>query len=163
DIYTHMYTQFVPMFDDQGKVRSYLFEARKRGVKFDIGHGGGRFSFKQFIPAIQQGWVPDSISTDLHTGGMNAGMKSMNELKAKVLKQGMPMAKVIEMSTINPAMEIKRPELGHLTTGAGADVAVFRVDTGKFGFLDARRARFVGTKMIVCELTVRNGVVEWDL
>jgi dihydroorotase len=163
DWYTHMYTQRVPYFDSNGKLRPYLLEARKRGVKFDVGHGGGSFSWSNAIPAIQQGFVPDSISTDLHTGSMNRGMKDMTNLMSKILNQNVPLADVIRMSTINPATQIKRPELGHLSVGAGADVAVLRVDTGKFGFLDARGARAEGTKMIVCELTLRNGAVEWDL
>ena len=163
DIYTHMYTAPVPMLDDSGKLRSYLLEARKRGVKFDVGHGGGSFSWKQAIPAIQQGWTPDSISTDLHVGSMNAGLKSMLNLMSKVLNQGVPLVEVIKMSTINPALQIKRPQHGHLSVGAEADVAVIRLDEGRFGFLDARRARFTGTKLLVCELTVRGGAVEWDL
>ncbi len=107
--------------------------------------------------------MPDSISTDLHTGSMNAGMKDMTNVMSKILNQNVPLADVIRMSTINPATQIKRPELGHLSVGAGADVAVLRVDEGKFGFLDARGARADGTKRIVCELTLRNGNVVWDL
>ena len=163
DWYTHMYTQRVPYFDANGKLRPYLLEARKRGVKFDVGHGGGSFSWVNAIPAIQQGFVPDSISTDLHTGSMNRGMKDMTNLMSKILNQNVPLADVIRMSTINPATQIKHPELGHLSVGSGADVAVLRVDEGRFGFLDARNARVYGTKMIVCELTLRNGNVEWDL
>jgi dihydroorotase len=163
DWYTHMYTQRVPYFDANGKLRPYLLEARKRGVKFDVGHGGGSFSWSNAIPAIQQGFVPDSISTDLHVGSMNRGMKDMANVMSKILNQSVPLADVIRMSTINPATQIKRPELGHLGVGAGADVAVLRVDEGKFGFLDARGARASGTKLIVCELTLRNGAVEWDL
>ena len=163
DWYTHMYTQRVPYFDANGKLRPYLLEARKRGVKFDVGHGGGSFSWSNAIPAIQQGFVPDSISTDLHTGSMNAGMKDMTNVMSKILNQNVPLADVIRMSTINPATQIKRPELGHLSVGAGADVAVLRVDEGKFGFLDAAGARADGTKMIVCELTLLSGNVVWDL
>jgi dihydroorotase len=163
DWYTHMYTQRVPYFDANGKLRPYLLEARKRGVKFDVGHGGGSFSWSNAIPAIQQGFVPDSISTDLHVGSMNRGMKDMTNLMSKILNQNVPLADVIRMSTSNPATQIKRPELGHLGVGAGADVAVLRVDEGSYGFLDARGARATGTKMIVCELTLRNGAVEWDL
>jgi dihydroorotase len=163
DWYTHMYTQRVPYFDADGKLRPYLLEARKRGVKFDVGHGGGSFSWSNAIPAIQQGFVPDSISTDLHVGSMNRGMKDMTNLMSKILNQNVSLADVIRMSTTNPATQIKRPELGHLGVGAGADVAVLRVDEGKFGFLDARGARAAGTKMIVCEFTLRNGAVEWDL
>jgi dihydroorotase len=163
DWYTHMYTQRVPYFDANGKLRPYLHEARKRGVKFDVGHGGGSFSWSNAIPAIAQGFVPDSISTDLHVGSMNAGMKDMTNVMSKILNQNVPLADVIRMSTVNPATQIKRPELGNLSVGSGADVAVLRVDEGKFGFLDARGARADGTKLIVCELTLRNGAVAWDL
>ena len=163
DWYTHMYTQRVPFFDANGKLRPYLLEARKRGVKFDVGHGGGSFSWVNAIPAIQQGFLPDSISTDLHVGSMNRGMKDMANLMSKFLSQNVPLADVIKMSTINPATQIKHPELGHLSVGAEADIAVLRVDEGKFGFLDARGARAMGTKMIVCEMTLKGGAVEWDL
>lgn len=77
DMYTHLYHRSVPMLDENNKVLPYLFEARKRGVLFDVGHGGGSFLFRQAAPAVEQGWIPDSISTDLHIGSMNAGMKDM--------------------------------------------------------------------------------------
>jgi dihydroorotase len=163
DWYTHMYTQRVPYFDANGKLRPYLLEARKRGVKFDVGHGGGSFSWVNAIPAVQQGFVPDSISTDLHVGSMNRGMKDMTNLMSKFLSMNVPLADVIRMSTVNPATQIKHPELGSLTVGAGADVAVLRVEEGQFGFLDARGAKMTGTKRIICELTLRDGNVEWDL
>jgi dihydroorotase len=163
DWYTHMYTQRVPYFDASGKLRPYLLEARKRGVKFDVGHGGGSFSWVNAIPAVQQGFVPDSISTDLHVGSMNRGMKDMTNLMSKFLSMNVPLADVIRMSTVNPATQIKHPELGHLTVGAGADVAVLRVEEGQFGFTDARGAKMSGTKRIICELTLRDGTVEWDL
>src|SRR5438094_1644601 len=75
DIYTHFYLVDVPMLDEQGRVLPYLFAARKRGIIFDVGHGQGSFLFRQAVPAVRQGMTPDSISTDLHTGSMNAGMK----------------------------------------------------------------------------------------
>ena len=163
DISTHMYTQRVPFFDSAGKLRPYLAEARKRGVKFDVGHGGGSFSWLNAIPAIQQGFVPDSISTDLHTGSMNGGMKDMPNVMSKILNQGVALPDVIRMSTINPANHIKHPELGHLSVGAGADVTVLRLDKGRYGFLDAQNRRAMGDKMLVCELTLRDGRVVWDL
>src|SRR5450759_212177 len=110
DIYTHMYLSAVPMLDDQGRLLPYLFEARKRGSIFDLGHGGGSFSWRQAIPAIRQGFVPDSISTDLHVQSMNAGMKDMVTTMSKILNLGVSLADVIKMSTMNPAQEIKRPE-----------------------------------------------------
>jgi dihydroorotase len=163
DMYTHMYLGRVPMIDDKGKVMPYLFEARKRGVKFDVGHGGGSFYWRQAARALPQGWVPDSISTDLHIGSMNAGMKDMATTMSKILILGVPLAKVIEMSTWNPAQQIKRTELGHLTEGAEADLAVLALKKGDFGFLDVRNALHRGNQKLECELTVRGGQVVWDL
>ncbi len=163
DMYTHMYLGAVPMLDDKGKVLPYLFEARKRGVKFDVGHGGGSFVWRQAARAIPQGWIPDSISTDLHTGSMNAGMKDMATTMSKILILGVPLADVIKMSTWNPAQQFKRADLGHLTEGAEADVAVLALRKGDFGFLDVRGARNKGTQKLECEMTIRGGQVVWDL
>jgi len=163
DIYTHFYLAAVPMLDDSKKVRPYLFEARKRGVIFDAGHGGGSFVFKHAIPAMKQGLPPDSISTDLHYTSMNAGMKDMINVMSKFLNMGMTMEDLILRSTWNPAKEIKRDQLGHLTVGAGADVAVLRLEQGKFGYVDVLGAKMTGTKRLTAELTLRDGKVVWDL
>jgi dihydroorotase len=163
DISTHMYLDRVPMLDDHGRVLPYLFEARKRGVIFDVGHGGGSFLFRQAVPAIRQGFIPDSISTDLHIGSMNAGMKDMLNVMSKFLNMGMSLDEVVLRSTWNPAREIKREELGNLSVGAPADVAVLRLENGAFGFVDTYGARMKGTQKLVCELTVRNGRVVYDL
>jgi len=163
DIYTHTYLVDVPMLDAAGKVRPYLFEARKRGVIFDVGHGGGSFLFRQAVPAVKQGFVPDSISTDLHISSMNGGMKDMLNVMSKFLNIGMSLDDVILRSTWHPAREIKHEELGHLTVGAGADVAVLRVAKGNFGFVDVFGARMKGTQKLECELTLRDGRVVWDL
>jgi dihydroorotase len=163
DIYTHMYLGAVPMLDSAGKVNAYLFEARKRGVIFDVGHGGGSFLFRQAVPAIKQGFIPDSISTDLHTGSMNAGMKNMLNVMSKLLNIGMSMDEVVLRSTWHPAREIKREEFGNLSVGAPADVAVLRLEKGNFGFVDTFGARMKGTEKLVCELTVRGGSVVYDL
>ena len=122
-------------------MRPYLVEARKRGVIFDVGHGGGSFLFRMRCPPIEQGFLPDSISTDLHIGSMNAGMKDMLNVMAKFLDMGMPLDDVILRSTWNPANEIGREELGHLSVGAPADMSVLRLETGDFGFLDMHGAR----------------------
>ena len=163
DIYTHGYKQQVPYLDENGKLLPYLWQARKRGVKFDIGHGGGSFSWKNGVPAIRQGFVPDSISTDLHIGSMNDGMKNMLNVMSKVLNLGVSLADVIKMSTLNPANQMKQSQLGHLSEGAGADIAVLRVDHGRFGLVDAQGSRFDATKLLECELTLRDGQVVWDL
>jgi len=163
DICTHMYNRNVPILDEHGKVRPYLLEARRRGVKFDVGHGAGSFVWSQAVPSVRQGWIPDSISTDLHTISMNAGMKDMTNLMSKFLSLGISLDEVIRMATLNPALQIKRPGLGHLSVGAAADVAVLRMDQGQFGFLDVNNARLMGTRLLVCELTLRDGEVVWDL
>jgi len=163
DIYTHGYKRQVPYIGEDGMLLPYLAQARKRGIKFDVGHGGGSFSWKNAVPAIRQGFWPDSISTDLHIGSMNAGMKNMTNVMSKILSQGVPLYEVIKMSTSNPAAQIKRTELGHLGEGAGADIAVLRLDHGRFGLVDAQKARLVSTKLLVCEMTIRDGAVAWDL
>jgi dihydroorotase len=163
DISTHMYLDAVPMTDSNGKVFPYLFEARKRGVVFDVGHGGGSFVFSHAVPAVQQGFVPDSISTDLHVVSMNAGMKDMTNVMSKFLNLGMSLEDVILRSTWNPANEIKHPELGQLTVGSPADIAVLRELKGDFGFVDTSGGRMEGRRKLECELTVRDGAVVWDL
>jgi dihydroorotase len=162
DISTHMYLDWVPMLDAQGKLLPYLFEARKRGVIFDVGHGGGSFLFRQAVPAIQQGWVPDSISTDLHIGSMNNGMQDMLNVMSKFLNMGLPLKDVIRDATTNPAREIRHPELGTLSVGSDADIAVLRVENGHFGFVDSYGARLDGNMKLLCEMTVRDGLVVWD-
>jgi len=163
DIYTHTYLGAVPMLDDKGKVNPYLFEAKKRGVIFDVGHGGGSLLFRQAVPAVKQGFIPDSISTDLHISSMNAGMKDMLNVMSKFLNMGMSLDEVILRSTWHPAREIKREEFGNLSVGAPADVAVLRVEKGDFGFTDVYGARMKGTQKLSCEMTVHDGLVVYDL
>ncbi|HET8547566.1 MAG TPA: amidohydrolase/deacetylase family metallohydrolase [Bryobacteraceae bacterium] len=163
DIYTHVYSGLRDELDDSGKPNQALFDGRKRGVIFDAGHGGGSFLWRVAVPAMKAGLAPDSISTDLHIGSMNAGMKDMLNVMSKFLNLGMGLDDVIRRSTWNPAKEIKREELGHLSVGAPADVAVLRLERGNFGFADSNGARMKGNQKLVCELTVRGGRVVWDL
>ena len=163
DIYTHTYLGRVPMLDDQNRVRPFLFEARKRGVIFDVGHGGGSFIFRYAVPAIKQGFVPDSISTDLHYTSMNGGMKDMLNVMSKFLNMGMTLEDVIARSTWNPAREMKREDLGNLSVGSPADIAVLRLEKGNFGFVDVYGARMKGTQRLTGEMTMRAGRVVWDL
>src|SRR5262249_17934701 len=132
DIHTHVFAQQFPILDDQGKVFDHLFKARERGVIFDLGHGAASFWFRNAVPAIRQGFVPDSISTDLHTGNVNGPVVDMATTMSKLLAMGLSLEDVIARSTVAPAREIGRPELGTLGLGAGADIAVFAVDEGAF-------------------------------
>ncbi len=163
DIYTHQYLRVVPMLDDNGKVLPYLFEARKRGIIFDVGHGAGSFSFRQAIPAVKQGFIPDSISTDLHAESMNAGMKNMLNVMSKFLNMGMTLDDVIACSTWHPAREIHHEEVGSLSVGSDGDVAVLRLVHGDFGFVDSARLRMRGNQKLVAEMTLRHGKIVWDL
>ena len=163
DIYTHCYSGLRHELDDSGEVNPGMIAGRKRGVIFDVGHGGGSFAWRIAVPAIRQGFLPDSISTDLHIGSMNAGMKDILNVMSKFLAMGVPLDQVIRDATWNPAREIHHEELGNLSAGAPADVTVLRLETGKFGFTDMYGARMDGTERLACELTVRNGKVVYDL
>ena len=162
DIYTHCYSGIRQELIG-GKVNPVMIEARKRGIFFDVGHGGGSFFWNIAVPAVQQKFLPDSISTDMHFGSMNAGMKDILNVASKILNLGATIDEVVAMMTWNPARQIKRPELGSLDAGAEADIAVLRVGRGQFGFLDSAGASYQGTQMIVSEMTLRKGRIVWDL
>ena len=162
DIYTHCYSGLRDELVN-GHVNPGMWEGRKRGVIFDVGHGGGSFAWRIAVPALRQGFLPDSISTDLHVGSMNAGMKDMLNVMGKFLAMGMSVDNVIAWSTWNPAREIHHDELGNLSVGSPADVSVLRLEHGNFGFTDMYGARMNGTQKFVCELTVRNGKIVYDL
>jgi dihydroorotase len=166
DIFTHTYANVrgrVPIVDDEGQLRPFVRRARARGIVFDVGHGGGSFLFSQAIPAMEQGFPPDTISTDLHTGSMNAGMKDMLNVMSKFLVMGMSLEDVISAATWRAAQAIHRDDLGHLSVGAEADIAVLRLRKGDFGFVDVGVRKLEGSQKLECELTLRAGDVVWDL
>ncbi|HUQ94951.1 MAG TPA: amidohydrolase/deacetylase family metallohydrolase [Bryobacteraceae bacterium] len=162
DMSTHFFRGPVPVADESGKLYDYLRQARARGVKFDVGHGGGSFVFRNAVPAIAQGFYPDSISTDLHSGSMNGPMFDMPTTMSKMLALGMPLNDVILRSTWNPAQQIKHPELGHLTVGAVADVAAWRLLEGDFFYADPDGGRVPARQRLQCELTLRDGAIVFD-
>lgn len=166
DIFTHCYAHVngrTSIVDEHGKVRPFVWEAQKKGIVFDVGHGGGSFRFEQAVPASKQGFKPNSISTDLHTGSMNGAMKDMPNIMSKFLAMGMTVEEVIEASTWKPAQIINREELGNLSEGSSADIAIFSLEEGSFGYLDIVNKKISGDKKLVCELTIRDGKVVWDL
>jgi dihydroorotase len=162
DIHTHVFAQQFPVIEDQGKVFDHLFRARERGVIFDLGHGAASFWFRNAVPAIRQGFVPDSISTDLHTGNLNGPVIDMATTMSKIRAVGGPLAEVIARSTVAPAREIGRPELGTLTPDAEADVAILMLDEGKFGFFDCGQTRFASNQRLRCVMTVRAGEIVYN-
>ena len=164
DIYTHMYGGNRGEQDPETKGPSTaMIEGRKRGVIFDVGHGGSSFRYSTAIPLMKAGFIPDSISTDLHYTSMNAGMKDMLNVMDKFLALGMSLDEVILRSTWNPAKEIHHEELGNLSVGAPADIAVLRLEKGKFGFTDPTGGRLDGAQRLLCEMTLRDGAVVYDL
>ena len=166
DIFTHAYahvTGRTPIVDKNGKLREYALEAQQKGIVFDVGHGGGSFLFEQAIPAVKQGLKPNSISTDLHTGSMNGGMKNIVNVMSKFLNMGIEIDEIIKSTTWNPAKYIKRTDLGHLSVGAEADITLLNLRKGDFGFIDTQGKRMKGNNLLECELTIKAGKIVYDL
>ena len=162
DFHTHVFAQQFPILDESGKVSDFMFAARKRGVLFDLGHGAASFWFRNAAPAIQGGFQPDTISTDLHMANINGPVASMQQTMSKVLNMGMPLVEVIQRSSSIPARLIGHPELGTLSPGAEADIAVFQLHQGHFTFADCGRARLTGTQKFECRLTIRRGEIVFN-
>jgi dihydroorotase len=169
DIYTHTYALLegnireTVVNETTGKVKPFIWEAKKRGIVFDVGYGGASFNFTQAIPALKAGFYPNTISTDLHTGSMNTSMKSQLDVMSKFLLMGMPFNDVITASTWTPAQVIKRTALGHLSVGAIADITVVTLRQGKFGFYDKTGYKVEGTQKLECEMTIKDGKIVYDL
>jgi dihydroorotase len=167
DIFTHCFGQLGTreyIVDLQtNKIKPFVYEARKRGIIFDVGYGGISFAYSQALPAAKEGFFPNSISTDLHVGSMNDAMKDMLTCMTKFLAMGMSLHDVIQASTSNPAKEIKHEELGNLSVGAEADLAVLNIREGKFGLYDYTGYKMETDKKLECELTIRAGKIVYDL
>jgi dihydroorotase len=163
DVYTHCFSGLRGEILPDKTMNPVMIAARKRGILFDVGHGGGSFFWNMTIAAVEQKFLPDSISTDLHFGSMNGAMKDLLNVMSKFLNLKVPFDDLIRMTTLSPAKAIKRPQLGNLDVGSGADIAVLRIDRGKYGFLDSAGATYQGTQMIVAEMTLRKGKIVWDL
>ncbi|QHT66548.1 amidohydrolase/deacetylase family metallohydrolase [Rhodocytophaga rosea] len=169
DIYTHTYTLLdgnvreTVVDEATKKVKPFVFEAQKRGIIFDVGYGGASFNFTQAIPALKAGFFPNTISTDLHTGSMNGSMKDILSIMSKFVNMGMDEASVIKASTWAPAQVIKREELGHMSVGAIADVAILNMREGNFGFYDKTGYKIEGKKKFECEMTIKDGKIVYDL
>lgn len=167
DIYTHMYANVkgreTIVDEEHNSVRDYITEAVNRGIVFDVGHGGGSFRFSQALPAIKEGLWPTTISTDLHTGSMNGAMKDMLNVASKFLNMGMDLPDAIDKMTSVPARVINRSDLGHLSVGGIADIAILRMHNGSFGFVDVVGERIEGSRKLECELTIKDGNIVYDL
>jgi len=166
DIITHSYekvSERMSVVDEQGRVRPFVKEAQQRGILFDLGHGGAGFWFSEALPALQQGLAPNSFGTDFHRFSMNAGMKDLLNVMSKYMAMGMTKEDVLRRATWAPAKAIKREDLGNLSVGAVADIAVLSLREGNFGFTDAGGNKIEGHQKFEAELTVRAGKIVWDL
>ena len=140
DIQTHFYGRLTPQLDSQKKIQDYMWAARKKGVLFDVGHGSGSLWFRIAVPAIQQGFLPDTISTDMHKDSMMLPRATMTNVMSEFLAMGLTLEQVIERSTLNPAKAIRRPDLGSIEEGGIADIAVLELQKGQFAWLDSGTA-----------------------
>jgi dihydroorotase len=168
DIFTHCFAQLgnsrESIVDPQtSKVKPFVWEAVKRGIIFDVGYGGISLAFSQAIPAVKSGFYPQTISTDLHIGSMNGAMKDMLTTMSKFLAIGMDLQSVIKASTWTPAQVIKREDLGSLTLGSEADIAILNIRKSKFGLFDYTGYKIETDKKLECEMTIRAGKIVYDL
>ena len=166
DIITHSYeniSERMPVIDSNGILRPFIQSAIQKGILFDVGHGGAGFWFNQAIPALKQGLAPNSFGTDLHRFSINAGMKDMLNVMSKYMAMGMSLEDVILKATWSPAQSIKRKDLGNLSVGSVADIAIIRIRNGDFGFIDAGGNKIKANKKLEAEMTIRDGKIVWDL
>jgi dihydroorotase len=163
DIYTHCFSglrgeqDIMTLGPQKG-----LILGRMRGVYFDAGTGGGSFRFRVAAPAIRDGFMPDSLSTDLHVDSMNSSTKDMLNVMSKFMAMGETLKNVVAQTTWHPAIEIQRRQLGNLSVGAPADVTVLSEQHGHFGFVDMDNTKMMGSIRLHCELTIRAGKIVYD-
>jgi dihydroorotase len=165
DVLTHVYADVhgrTPIVDERGVLRPYVRAARERGIFFDLGYGGASFVFRQARPAIAQGLWPDTVSTDMHRSSLRGSMHDLPTVLSKLLALGIDLPELIRRSAATPAAMIGRTDLGRLVEGGEADVALLRVESGRFDFTDVEKARIEGPQRLACEVTVRDGKVVWD-
>lgn len=162
DIHTHVFAQQFPVLDEAGRPNRCYEEARKRGIIFDLGHGAGSFWFRNAIPCFRHGFFPDSISTDIHRDSINGPVFSMAKTMSKMLAIGMSLEDVIEKSTAAPAREVGHADLGTLSVGSEADVALLRLDEGEFAYYDCAKVRVRAKQELSCAMTIRSGEIVYD-
>ena len=148
------------IIDEKGRIIPEAWKAREDGIIFDVGHGAGSFHYEVAQRAMEQGFISDVISTDLHTGNINGPVYDLPTTLSKLMHLGLPLADVIEKATFSAAKAIQREDqIGNLKVGTVADVAVFDVLEGEFEYFDSHGTKFIGNKKIKTELTIREGKV----
>lgn len=168
DIYTHSYCYVPgvrePIIDTETReLKPFVRKAQQKGLIFDVGFGSGSFDYRTAIPAIKAGFYPNTLGTDLHASSINGAMKDQMNVFSVFLNLGMDIPSIIKASTWAPAQAIKREELGNLTVGGIADIAVLSMREGNFGFKDIVGNRQQGDRRFECQLTIKGGKVVYDL
>lgn len=167
DIFTHCFGQLATrefiVDTTTHQVKPFVREAQQRGIIFDVGYGEISFAYSQAIPALKGGFFPNSISTDIHAHSMNGSMRDILNCMSKFLAMGMPVNDVIQAVTWNPARQIKHEDLGHLSVGAVADIAILQIEKGSFGLYDYTGYKIDAPQRFGCEMTVRAGRIVYDL
>jgi dihydroorotase len=162
DIVTHCLASRYPFLLENGKLNPDVIKARERGVKFDLGHASGSFVLRLVVPAVQQGFIPDTISADLFSDTpVTVGINLANVM-SKFLCLGVPLEDVIRRTTANPAQIIHRPELGNLSVGSTADIAVFEIVKGNFAYRGSGGGKIRGDKRLQCVMTMFGGEIVYD-
>jgi len=161
DVITHCFQGVGDsILDEKGRVIPDAWAARQDGVIFDVGHGAGSFRYEVAQQAMQQGFISDVISTDLHIGNINGPVYDLPTTLSKFLHLGLSLEAVIEKATIQPAKAIQRDdEIGHLKIGSPANIAVLDLLDGEFEFFDAHRKKFVGHQKLAALFTIRQQTI----
>ena len=160
DIVTHVYAPPPnTIFDEDGRVFAAVHAARERGILFDIGNGrGGHITWAMADRAIQQGFLPDTISSDLTAPGRTDRVFDFPTVLSKFLLLGLTLNQVIACATVNAARAVAPfRDLGTLAVGAPADVAVFELRDGEFEFVDNERTTRIGRQKLVPSAVIANG------
>ncbi len=162
DVLTHCFRPFPNSpATAQGTVKQGVLRARERGVLFDVGHGMGSFAFKTARAMLANGFLPDTISSDVHQMCIDGPAFDLVTTMSKFLCFGVELPEVIRRATVNPAMALRRPELGSLKPGSVGDATVLSVAEGAFDYVDVVGEIMVGDRKIVSEGVVIGGKWWW--
>jgi dihydroorotase len=158
DILTHAFRPFPNSpVTAQGALSGAVLEGRKRGVLFDIGHGKGSFAFKTARAMLANGFLPDTISSDVHALSINGPAFDQVTTMSKFLCLGMTLEQVIAASTLNAALALKRPELGSLKPGSVGDASILGIAEGAFDYVDVVGEHLTGNRRIAAAGVVVGG------
>ncbi len=162
DVLTHCFRPFpnAPV-TAQGTIKRAVIEARQRGVLFDIGHGKGSFAFKTARAMLANGFLPDTISSDVHALCIDGPAFDQVTTMSKFLCMGVELPEIIRRSTVNAATAMKRPELGSLKPGSVGDATVLDVEQGEFDYVDVRGEHMTGAQRIASRGVVIDGKWWW--